>query len=49
MIVVDHKTYPSRTHLAGFYQFLWACYFIENLADLALAARYDAFADQPLG
>ena len=48
-VLVDRKIYPARTHLADFYCFLWACYFKENPADLTLAARYDAFSDQPPG
>ena len=48
-VLVDRKLYPARTHLADFYCFLWASYLKENPSDLTLAARYDAFLDQPPG
>lgn len=49
VVVIDRQAYPARSHLHSFLRLLWACYFKENLADLTLAARYDAFADQPPG
>ncbi len=49
MTVGRHSLKPRCLGPGSRHCFLWACYFKENLSDLTLAARYDAFLDQPPG